>query len=984
MHARGGGARPTRHRRYCRRAPHAGAAAHRLTHATVSAAPRRQQPRLRPPAARRAAATAAAAAGAAAQSQGGSSRRLVVLHSAEAAWYWGGTAAAAAAAAASTMDAPAASPEDEADGGGGGGGSGGGGGNGGDAAAPPQDRARAEAARARVAHAESAVELCELAAADADVLGLADLRKLLLRLCGFAEEGAAALRGLPLLREAARALQAAAAARLEAHAAATAVAAAAAGSGSGSGGGGGGSGSGDAAAPSIAAVGDAASILWCFAELSVQMGRGGGEGAGGADGDGSIEPLEVQPALLEAVSHWLLACAEEARQRRQRQQQDAGDGDGASVGAGLYSRALDPFAGPDGVSLVWGFGRLIAAARAQDGSSSSTSSSGSDWQHDNSVTTTAPAGAASVGAGFDALCTLVADGLDNALNGAGAGAGAAAAAPPSLAPEDLADLADGAAAAARRSPAAARLLDAAAHEAYRRLSNRHSGTAGFLPRDLVKLLAAFAAAGYRDGRAPRMLDAAAAFVARRVRAQHLNAVARPADLAGLLAAYAALRHVSVATPELIRAATLQVCRGAAAAHEAAARAGAPQARRAGAAASAASKTRWTPAVAAALLRAQLDLGFRPPQQQLVALCAALMLDLDLESDEQQEGAPPFVIGSGDDADSSGAWAGALALLEALADCGGDCHPGERLMAALLARAEAAAPADPPPEDCAALLFACARLGRAPAPALLEVAADGAALAAEALGGRPLRARPAVRALWALAALGALTVPRFGWLLTQLAGGRWVALSQEQLRAVAAARLLLGADGRELADEVLPAALVARLDAAWAEGGAAELSACSSGSGSGGDGAAPAASAVVGAWLAARQGGRVEAVRLPADAGVAGGVGWAWLASPPLVGASPPLPPSQRQLVLLAPREALLSRFPPRADGATLLRARLLLELVRRSDGGNGGEDGGSGGGEKLSPAVALVFEDDAAKCAGLAADGGDPGPWPGEVVALRL
>lgn len=142
------------------------------------------------------------------------------------------------------------------------------------------------------------------------------------------------------------------------------------------------------------------------------------------------------------------------------------------------------------------------------------------------------------------------------------------------APEDLTDLADGVAAAGRRSAATAKLLDAVAHEVsafgvcfdcaspcsftlceklhdfklmvsrlapnalystahsstapppqvYRQLSNRHSGTAGFLPADLVKLVNAYAAASYRDGTAPRMLDAVASYVVQRVAKQHLNAV----------------------------------------------------------------------------------------------------------------------------------------------------------------------------------------------------------------------------------------------------------------------------------------------------------------------------------------------------------------------------------------------------------------------------------------------------------------------------
>ncbi|KAI8473137.1 MAG: hypothetical protein J3K34DRAFT_519159 [Monoraphidium minutum] len=425
-----------------------------------------------------------------------------------------------------------------------------------------------------------------------------------------------------------------------------------------------------------------------------------------------------------------------------------------------------------------------------------------------------------------------------------------------------------------------------------------------------------------------MLDAVASYVVQRVRKQHINAVSRPADLSALVVAFAELRHNSVAVPELIRAVTQQVCKGVASAHELLH--DRPEDFR-----HLAPHTHWAPAPAAALLRAQLRLGFLPPRQQLRALAAALLPRL--------EGAPV-------------AWGDALALLDAFAGCG--FHPGEPVMDALMRQAEAALPPSPSPGDLVTLLFACARLGHPPRRALLAAAADGAALA----GGGALRAAAVVRGLWALAALGALSAPRYGWLLVQLSATRWTALSNEQLAAVAAARAVLGADGDDMAAEILPADLARRVDAAWRGHCRQELAAPLGGGG----GAWAAGEAAVGAWLAAAAaaggaGGAAAAaaaaacVPLPGEckgsaaeyvvAGEAAPGAWVVPLGLRLTGVDAAPAAAAPRLLLLAPRGALLAQRPPRLPGDLLLRARMLAALggLCECDSGGGGGGGGGGG-----------------------------------------
>jgi hypothetical protein len=292
------------------------------------------------------------------------------------------------------------------------------------------------------------------------------------------------------------------------------------------------------------------------------------------------------------------------------------------------------------------------------------------------------------------------------------------------------------------------------------------------------------------------------------------------------------------------------------------------------------------------------------------------------------------------------------------------------MSALLAQAQRQLPPAVPPPNLASLLFSCARLGHPPAPALLAAAADGAALAAEGAGG--LRPPQVVRCLWALGVLGALDAPRLGWLLVQLAAGRWAGLSGDQLAAVGAARQLMGRDGSDLAAEILPEGLGRRVDAAWAEAGLADLArgggrSESGGRGGGDAGMWAAAEAAAAAWLSGARGdgggggGNVARVALPGGAAAGelpGHAAGAWVVSPPLRAASLAAWQLQqgeelegqgqgrggeRQLVLLAHRSLLLGQHPVRVSGSLLLHARLLASLL--GGGGSGGDGDGDGDGD---------------------------------------
>jgi hypothetical protein len=366
------------------------------------------------------------------------------------------------------------------------------------------------------------------------------------------------------------------------------------------------------------------------------------------------------------------------------------------------------------------------------------------------------------------------------------------------------------------------------------------------------------------------------------------------------------------------------------------------------------------------------------------------------------------------------------------------------MDSLLGRIQQLLPRIPPPGDLAILLFSCARLGHAPPPALLDAAGDGVALSDEAAAaaaagrrgaadrggsGGPLKARQVVRCLWSLAALGALTLPRLGWLLVRLSACRWSALSKEQLAAVAAARAVAGDEGAELTAEVVPPDLLRRIDSAWQDTCLPDLGRGGGLGDAGGSGSREwaAAEAAVEAWLGG-YGSAFARVELPQPqqgkeqrAQHASG---AWVALNTAALASRQVGQRQqdecRQLLLLANRSALLAQRPTRVSGALLLHARLLAALWSRmagSDETNGGAGDSPAGrrssgcscGEALAvrEALLLVAEDWAeveerkstssqGESRGIDGNGGAAGSsaptlsdnrqsiWPGLVLALQL
>lgn len=217
--------------------------------------------------------------------------------------------------------------------------------------------------------------------------------------------------------------------------------------------------------------------------------------------------------------------------------------------------------------------------------------------------------------------------------------------------------------------------------------------------------------------------------------------------------------------------------------------------------------------------------------------------------------------------------------------------------------------------------------------------------------------------------------------------RWATLSEDQLAAVAQARCVMGSDGRDLAEEILPGDLARRVDAAWRAYCERELARPPSGGGGGGSGGDEWAAAVAAAecWLARPRGGvaarhgsspAVASIPLPPEASGGGGGGrstervvpGAWLVSPPLALPPPGAPEEPQwpamasgsgshagagavreageaaaQLVLLLPRGELLTQRPPRLPGAAVMRARVLAALAAAARSGGGGGDSGSAG-----------------------------------------
>ncbi len=166
---------------------------------------------------------------------------------------------------------------------------------------------------------------------------------------------------------------------------------------------------------------------------------------------------------------------------------------------------------------------------------------------------------------------------------------------------------------------------------------------------------------------------------------------------------------------------------------------------------ASSSYHFTPGVVADILQAQLHLGYRPPTLQLLSLLPALL--------PHASAATPHDI---------------VRILSSLATC--RHHPGAQAVTALLEAAEAQQGAFTAKQQ-AALLFACGLLGHGPSEKLLGGCADDVALGE----GDGLTAAELTRALWALGALGALTLPRFGWLCVRLGRTQWSKLSDQQLQ-----------------------------------------------------------------------------------------------------------------------------------------------------------------------------------------------------------
>lgn len=73
-------------------------------------------------------------------------------------------------------------------------------------------------------------------------------------------------------------------------------------------------------------------------------------------------------------------------------------------------------------------------------------------------------------------------------------------------PEDLTNAVVGVAAVQHKSAAAAAMLDAAAHEVCRQLSNRHSSAAAFTVDGVIDVLNAHANLEYKDGEYPFQND----------------------------------------------------------------------------------------------------------------------------------------------------------------------------------------------------------------------------------------------------------------------------------------------------------------------------------------------------------------------------------------------------------------------------------------------------------------------------------------------
>jgi hypothetical protein len=105
-----------------------------------------------------------------------------------------------------------------------------------------------------------------------------------------------------------------------------------------------------------------------------------------------------------------------------------------------------------------------------------------------------------------------------------------------------------------------------------------------------------------------------------------------------------------------------------------------------------------------------------------------------------------------------------------------------------------------PEQCHALLTSCAALGTPVPDALGNILADGFCLTEDS----SLQPEELVKGLLATAALGLLTVPRWGWWCMQLASSKWQRCDRQLLQQLAHVQVRVGYWGCTLYSMVLSA------------------------------------------------------------------------------------------------------------------------------------------------------------------------------------
>jgi hypothetical protein len=105
-----------------------------------------------------------------------------------------------------------------------------------------------------------------------------------------------------------------------------------------------------------------------------------------------------------------------------------------------------------------------------------------------------------------------------------------------------------------------------------------------------------------------------------------------------------------------------------------------------------------------------------------------------------------------------------------------------------------------PEQCHALLTSCAALGTPVPDALGTVLADGFCLTEDS----SLQPEELVKGVLATAALGLLTVPRWGWWCMQLASSKWQRCDRQLLQQLAHVQVRVGCGGCTLSGMVVSA------------------------------------------------------------------------------------------------------------------------------------------------------------------------------------